>query len=194
MLNFRSSYRSYSDEKLMKFITKGDEQAFSVLYDRYAEKMHRYFYRMLWQEKQRAEDFTQELFLKIVNKPHLYNPERTFSTWLFQVAANMVKNEYRRCSRQPEMTADLPLDLPLDTSSIFECSDRKFFKKELNAALTRLSAEHRQCFVLRYLEEKSIKEISEILDCPEGTVKSRLYYALKKLAKSLEIFKPESYR
>lgn len=193
MLNFRSSYRAHSDAKLMRLITKGDEQAFSVLYDRYGEKMHRYFYRMLWQERQKAEDFTQELFLKIINKPHLYDPNRNFSSWLFQVAANMVKNEYRRHARQPEITGELPIDLSLEESSFFECSDRKYFRRELEAALNRLSADHRQCFVLRYLEEKSIKDISEILDCPEGTVKSRLYYALKKLAKSLQLFKPESY-
>lgn len=193
MLNFRSSYRGYPDAKLMRLITKGDEQAFSVLYDRYGEKMHRYFYRMLWQEQQKAEDFTQELFLKIINKPHLYDPDRNFSSWLFQVAANMVKNEYRRHSRQPEITSELPLDLSLQENSFFECSDRKYFKRELESALNRLSDEHRQCFVLKYLEEKSIKEISEILECPEGTVKSRLYYALKKLAKSLHLFKPESY-
>ncbi|MBX2872090.1 MAG: RNA polymerase sigma factor [Saprospiraceae bacterium] len=193
MLNFRTSYRGASDAKLMRLITKGDEQAFSVLYDRYGEKMHRYFYRMLWQEQQKAEDFTQELFLKIINKPHLYDPDRNFSSWLFQVAANMVKNEYRRHSRQPEITSEFPLDLSQQEHSFFECSDRKYFKKELDAALNRLSDEHRQCFVLRYLEEKSIKEISEILDCPEGTVKSRIYYALRKLAKSLHLFKPESY-
>ena len=79
MLNFRSSYRAYPDAKLMRLITKGDERAFSVLYDRYGEKMHRYFYRMLWQEQQKAEDFTQELFMKIINKPHLYDPDRSKS-------------------------------------------------------------------------------------------------------------------
>lgn len=177
----------------MCLIAEGNERAFAVLYDRYAEKMHRYFYRLLWQEQQKAEDFTQELFLKIVNKPHLYDTNRNFSSWLYQVAANMVKNEYRRHSRQPELTAELPLDLPFEVNTIFECSDRKYFKQELNAALLQLSEEHRQCFVLRYLEEKSIKEISDILDCPEGTVKSRLYYALKKLAKALQVFKPENY-
>ena len=93
---FRSDLVSLSDERLMEMIVRGDERAFGTLYDRYQRKMITYFSRMLWNDRERAQDFLQELFTKIARKPDSYDPSRPFSTWLYSVANNMCKNEYRR--------------------------------------------------------------------------------------------------
>ena len=146
--------------------------------------MHNYFYRMLWQDVQVAEDFTQELFLKIIEKRAYYDPEKRFSTWLYTVAGNMVKNEYRRVSRKkplPEMS-------DVFEENFSENMDNEVFEKHLNKALDNLDDIQKQCFVLRYQEEMSMKEIAEIIGCPEGTVKSRLFYTVRKLAKKLRAF------
>ena len=92
---FSPSYRSCSDEDLMRRIGQGDEQAFDHLYQRYSGKMLSYFYRLLNQEEEKAQDMLQDLFMKLVEKPHLFDPSKRFSTWLYAIASNMVKNEYR---------------------------------------------------------------------------------------------------
>ena len=163
----------------------GCERSFGKLYDRYGRRMHGYFYRLLGQDVHRADDFTQELFLKLIQKKELYDPSRKFSTWLYTVAGNMVKNEYRRLSRQkplPPMPESFEENFPKNI-------DHQVFKKQLNKELEQLDDTQRQCFVLRYQEEMSIKEISEIMECPEGTVKSRLFYTLRNLANKLQGFK-----
>ena len=178
------SLMNINDEELMRRTMDGCERSFSELYDRYGQRMHSYFYRMLWQDVQVAEDFTQELFMKIVEKRAYYNPEKRFSTWLYTVAGNMVKNEYRRVSRKkpiPELS-----DVMEENFS--EQMDNEVFEKHLENALSTLDDIQKQCFVLRFQEEMSMKEIAEIIGCPEGTVKSRLFYTVRKLAKKLQAF------
>ncbi|MEO1513866.1 MAG: sigma-70 family RNA polymerase sigma factor [Bacteroidota bacterium] len=194
MFAFRKKYESYSDEALMELVGKGDERAFGQLYDRYATKMHHYFYRMLYRNQEKANDFTQDLFLKLVEKGASYDPKRKFSTWFYAVAGNMCKNEYRSRSRRGStesmseeiirQLADPGMADPYFSNPI----DRDSFDKELTQAIEQLEWPHRQCFVLRYQDELPIKQISEIVGCPEGTVKSRLYYATRKLSERLKSY------
>ncbi len=170
----------------MQRIVRRDERAFAALYDRYASRMHRYFYRMLWRDAARAEDFTQELFLKIIEKPQLFDPNRSFRTWVYALAANLCKNEFRR--KKP-VGPEWP-ELETDPDPGADGLDRPVFEAALRAAIDRLSAPQRQCFVLRYQEELPVAEIAAILDCPEGTVKSRLHYALQQISEQMTIFKP----
>ncbi|WP_225154629.1 RNA polymerase sigma factor, partial [Bradyrhizobium sp. NBAIM08] len=75
-------------------IVLGDQAAFSELYHRFKDRMYYYFYRMLGNSADLANDFVQELFMKIVEKPKSYNPNFAFHTWFYSVAHNMCKNEY----------------------------------------------------------------------------------------------------
>lgn len=177
-----------ADENLMRRMQQGDEQAFNVLYKRYGAKLYAYFWRMLWQDEALSEDFTQQLFLKLIEKKTSYDATRTFSTWLYTMAANMVKNEYRRRER---LAKNSRKDQPtFKTADHWQYQlDDEFWKKALQEALQQLDEKHRHCFLLRHQEERSIKEISQIVGCPEGTVKSRLYYATKYLASQLKSLK-----
>lgn len=170
----------------MQRIARRDERAFAALYDRYAVRMHRYFYRMLWRDAARAEDFTQELFLKIIEKPQLFDPNRSFRTWVYALAANLCKNEFRRKKPAGPEWPELETDPGPGPDGL----DRPVFEATLRAAIDRLSEPQRQCFVLRYQEELPVAEIAAILDCPEGTVKSRLHYALQQISEQMTIFKP----
>jgi RNA polymerase sigma-70 factor, ECF subfamily len=180
---FRPTLTQYSDEALMQAIAQRDERAFAVLYDRYGPRMYRFFLRMLWRDAAKSEDFTQELFLKIIEKPHLFNPERKFSTWLYTLAANMCKNEYRRprFAESPVETAAMGFE-----ENLPEKIDQELFENQLRQSIEQLNAAHHQCFVLRYQEELSIAEIAEIVGCPEGTVKSRLHHALRQISGDLQ--------
>jgi RNA polymerase sigma-70 factor (ECF subfamily) len=104
----------------------------------------------------------------------------------------MCKNEYRsrEVRKIMETMSDFGPEVPrerLDDERI----DREQFQHGLMHELENLSEEHRSVFLLRYQEDRSIKEISEILGCTEGTVKSRTFYALRKLALRLHLFDPK---
>lgn len=166
-----------TDAALMQSIARGDERSFAELYRRYGRRMYRFFYRMLRRDAGRAEDFTQELFLKIIERPQSYDPARAFPTWLYTVATNLCKNEYRRQSRAPVDLTDSIADTEVEWMP--DTIDSQILETQLRAAIDALEEPHRQCFILRYQEELPLRDIADIVGCPEGTVKSRLHYALK---------------
>lgn len=182
---FRKSYEAQSDEQLMRAIaTRRDGAALAALYDRYSARMYRYFYRMLWQDAATAEDFTHDLFLKILEKAHLFDSGRNFRTWLYALALNLCKNEYRRKDLRPVDLIEYPINLPVE--QLPDTIDGQLLEQQLREAIDQLNEIHKQCFVLRYHEGLSVAEIAEIAGCPEGTVKSRLHMALRKVAGQLE--------
>ena len=93
---FGPSYRNLHDEELMPLVVNKDRRAFEELYDRYAKLMYNYFLRMLWKDREKSRDMTQDLFTRIAAKPHLYDASRPFKTWIYTIAHNMCKNEIGR--------------------------------------------------------------------------------------------------
>lgn len=188
---FGNNHKERSDEELMQQLAQGNSQAFAVLYDRYSEKMIRYFYRMLGQDRDKAEDFTQDLFTKLIEKPQLFDTTKKFGTWIFSIACNMCKNEYRRLSVRSGTVNDEAKAMKAKdegAENVVDYMDRKSFDQLLHVELGLLDEKHRSVFIMRFQEEMSIKEISEALGISEGTVKSRLFYTLKKLNEKLKVF------
>jgi len=189
-LIFGRKNRKYSDSELMQQIVSGDQTAFSELYHRYKDRMYYYFYRMLGNSTEHANDFVQELFMKLIEKPEKYNPSYPFTTWIYSVANNMCKNEYRHRGIRQEYieieTKEQKIEFLNDASIEPEQVIEKVFE-----TLNLLGEEHRSAFLLRYREGFSIREVAEILDLPEGTVKSRLFYSKKMLAEKLDYLKDE---
>ena len=93
---FGNAYHTLTDEALMKKLIGGDKRAFDEIYSRYAAPLLSYFMRMLWRDREKAEDFVHDLFAKIIKNPAYFDPERSFKTWVFTVANNMCKNEYKK--------------------------------------------------------------------------------------------------
>ena len=187
---FGKRNRESTDSELMQQIVTGDQAAFGQLYHRYKDRMYYYFYRMLGNSPELANDFLQELFMKLVEKPESYNPKLSFPTWFYSVANNMCKNEYRRREVRNEFRAaeafSPQLDYPAEASVEPEQLIGKIF-----ATLEEMGEEHRSAFLLRYREGFSISDVAEILGLPEGTVKSRLFYARKVLAEKLNYLREE---
>jgi len=190
MFSFKpTNYIKLSDEKLLMAIQNGDSKAFNELYKRYNARLLYYFYRMLGNDKETAKDFLQELFYKIIDKPHLYDSKRKFSTWIFSIAHNMCKNEYRsrgvRSILEKIENTDCFVEeheaeneYPFKVEDIFEC-------------LNEFDEIHSTAFLLKYREGLNIDEISSILEIPKGTVKSRLFYMRKKIQEKLNVEKIE---
>ena len=179
----------------MEFIHRGDTSAFDELYHRYNQRMLLYFFRELGGDEQKAQDFLQEIFLKVIEKHALFDTERKFSTWIFTVAYNMCKNEYRRQSSRASVEISAEMDEVLlmsegESPQAEDKLDQGAFQKALYSELEKFEDGQRSTFLLRYQQNLSIKEISEVLSCSEGTVKSRLFYTTRKLAKKLQAFNP----
>ncbi|MGB7062982.1 MAG: sigma-70 family RNA polymerase sigma factor [Candidatus Zixiibacteriota bacterium] len=195
MALFKHKYKKLSDERLMELIQRRDTPAFDELYNRYSRRLLSYFLRELGGNEEKAQDFLQDIFLKIVEKPGLFDTERRFSTWIFTVAYNMCKNEYRRLEVRESAQNDLAADaVSRDYESQYHQPeknvDQKKFEKALLAELEKLDDGHRSAFLLRHQQNLSIREIGEILGCSQGTVKSRLFYTTQKLARRLKPFNP----
>lgn len=187
---FRRKNRTYSDSELMQLIVSGDQAAFSELYHRYKDRLYYYFYRMLGNSSEMANDFLQELFMKTILKPESYNPAYPFQTWLFSAANNMCKNEYRRRGVRQEYQEYEALEEKLDFINESAIEPELVIEK-IFQTLDLLGEEHRSAFLLRYREGFSIREVAQTLELPEGTVKSRLFYAKKMLAEKLNYLKDE---
>ena len=197
MFNRKKKYDNSSDEDLMRLSAKGQEKAFEALYDRYATLMFRYFCRMLGNDRNKAEDFVQDLFAKIIHQPKAYNPERAFKTWIYSVANNMCKNEYRRLAVRKNTNNSLDAGMDVAGSDHLEpirAMDSELFDTALREALNQLDDKQREAFIMRYQQEMSIKEIAAVYSCSEGTIKSRLFYTLRKLSEQLKVFNPKGIR
>jgi len=189
---FGKKYKLASDEQLMVFIQQGNETAFLELYNRYSKKLLYYFFRMLSGDQEKAQDFLQDLFLKIVEKPEMFNEQKKFSTWLYTIAHNQCKNEYRRLEIRRKFNQQEKDNGKFSESDrgIEKFLDSKLFHHALENELYKFEPEQRLVFILRFQEDLPIKEISVITGMKEGTVKSKLFYMIKKLGQNLKDLNP----
>jgi RNA polymerase sigma factor (sigma-70 family) len=190
-------YNELSDEALMLHVQQGDERAFEAIYDRYSRPLFGYFCRMLWKDREKARDFMQDLFSKIIHKPESYSAGRPFKTWLYSVAHNMCKNEYRKqeIRKGTNNSLDTGIQVSGDTGAeVLTGLDTITFNAALEVALNTLDEKQRSAFIMRYREEMSIKEIAAVFECSEGTIKSRLFYTLKKLSEMLQVYNPNEVK
>jgi RNA polymerase sigma-70 factor (ECF subfamily) len=185
MIKIFRNYQSLSDETLMLNIKGQDDKAFEELYRRYSELLLFYFFRMLGGNAAMAKDFLQELFLKIIEQPEKFNTHLKFKTWIYTIAHNLCKNEYRKQAVRNKNTESLYPGTENHTLPD-DILDQKLFNNALEKALESLSFEQKSIFVLRHQKHLSIREIKKVTGLPEGTIKSRLYYAIQKLADQLK--------
>jgi len=187
MFSFNRNYNNSSDEQLVSLMIAGDASAFNLLYQRYSKRLLYYFYRMLGNSNEKAQDFLQELFVKVIDKANTFDQSRKFSTWVFSIAHNMCKNEYRRFELHKESEIDVASEILSDEESDFDTQniDIEEFTKDLYFELENFEEMHKTVFLLHYREGFSLKEISQIVEVSEGTVKSRLFYTRKRLAERL---------
>ena len=160
--------------------------ALEELHRRYSKKLLGYFIKMLNKDVALAQDFVQELFLKIMEKKHLFDPGKKFYSWIFAIASNMCKTAYRHHGKTISLNPDITQPAGLDDSIL----EKKEFMLALQKSIDNLEHYHKTVFVLRYLEHFSLNEIAEITESSLGTVKSRLFYATKKITENLRHYDP----
>ena len=158
------------DEELLFLIGKGEADATKELYQRYASKLFGYLVKML-REKAVAEDVLHDLFETVINKANQFESSYSVSTWLFTIASNKAKNKFSCQQRFSEF----------DQEQIIAEPHEKTKDIPLNEAVHLLDEKHKSVIVLKYKQGFIISEIAKILSISEGTVKSRLFTAHKKL-------------
>ena len=176
-----------SDEELMLLIRQGEERAFTELYHRYSKCMVRYFHRMLWKDEGKAQDFLHDLFVKIIERPASFDVSKKFSTWIYSVAHNMCKNEYRKVSLRESANLQQH-ENEWSENEIHEHIDQRDFASLLENAMQHWPEDDRSLFVFRHELEMSFSEIALVLNCPEGTARSRWFYLKKNLASRFQKF------
>jgi RNA polymerase sigma factor (sigma-70 family) len=193
---FRKDYKTLSDEELMRLYSKGDKAAFEPIYDRYEKFMVNFFYRKLWSDRIKAEDFAHDLFTKLIDNPELFDTERNFKAWLFSVASNMCKNEYKKQEVRKGTNNSLNEETQVkdDSKNSLNETHHQLFKEKFDVEIQKLDQKHREVLELRHFDGLSMKEIAEVLLTNEGTVKSRLFYATKYLAQSLKEYQPDELK
>ncbi|PWH86362.1 RNA polymerase sigma factor [Brumimicrobium oceani] len=189
---FRVNYKKQSDEHLVRLMSKGDERAFDEVYQRYGSKLAYYFTRKLKHDKEKGEDFMHDLFAKLIDRPELFDPNRSFKTWIYSVANNMCINEYKKMAVRSNTNNGISSELQVSANNqpIEEQLNEKNFSSDLAKSLSKLDEKHREVFVMRHMDGFSVKEVAEVMGINEGTVKSRLFYATKKIAGVLQAYNP----
>ncbi len=172
-----------SDEKLAElFIKSGERESFEKLYARYFKPLSKYL-GWLANDLDLAKDIAQTIMLRFYENPAAFDPSRNFKVWLFSAAKNQWKNELRHEEVKSRYKSLVVVENDeADTQNEEHTMRRQMIEKALNA----LSESHREVFVLKYSNNLSVKEISAICACREGTVKSRLFYAMKQIKETIK--------
>lgn len=178
--------------KRIKQVLKGDQSAYADIVSLYQQSLHQVCYRMLG-NKEEAEDAAQEAFIKAYIHLHTYDQKRKFSTWLYRIATNLCIDRIRKKKPDYYLDAEVPGTEGLDMYSQLAADEllpeeeleRMELQERIQYEISRLPDKYRAVIILKYIEELPLQEISDILDIPLGTVKTRVHRGREALRKQL---------
>lgn len=182
-----------TDKELVRRVKKGDKLAFDLLFTRYQHKILNLVSRYL-RDPQDVEDVAQEAFIKAYRALPRFRGESAFYTWLYRIAINTAKNHLVARSRRPP-----GIDLDIDDAEFLDGTDvlregespesvlaRDELSAEIDAALADLPDDLRSAVTLREFDGLTYEQIAEIMDCPVGTVRSRIFRAREAIDQRIE--------
>ncbi|MCM3729076.1 RNA polymerase sigma factor SigW [Neobacillus cucumis] len=179
-------------KKRIKQVIKGDQDAFGEIVEIYKNSVFQLCYRMLG-NRHEAEDIAQEAFIRAYVNIQSFKQDKKFSTWLFRIATNLCIDRIRK--KKPDyfldaevagtegltMYSQISSDSPLPESEVESLELQETVQKEI----LKLPEKYRSAIVLKYMEDMSLNEISEILNLPLGTVKTRIHRGREALRQQL---------
>ncbi|WP_413376823.1 RNA polymerase sigma factor SigW [Alkalihalobacillus sp. 1P02AB] len=180
-------------KRIIKEVKKGDEQAFAELVELFKDKVYQVAYRMVGNSYE-AQDVAQEAFLRAYTNIEQYDINRKFSTWLFRIATNVAIDRLRK--KKPDYylqeevkgadgltyESQIATDEALPEEQVVTLELQEWVQDEIN----RLPLKYRTVIILKYIEDLSLKEISDILDMPVSTVKTRIHRGREALRKRMK--------
>lgn len=176
----------------IKQVKKGDQSAYEDVVNHFQHRIYHHCYRMIGNAHE-AEELAQEAFIRAYVNIHSFDHNRKFSTWLYRIATNVTIDRLRKRKPDLYLDAEIPQTDGLNMYAQLPNEDRLpdeeveglELKQYIYQEIENLSPIYRSIINLRYLEEFSLKEISEILDIPLGTVKTRIHRGREMLRKKL---------
>jgi len=187
-------WTSMDDEILVRAHLKGDKKAFQVLFRKYQEMVSRLALSIL-KDESNVEDVVQDVFVLVFRNLPKFRGDSSFKTWIYRISVNESLRRLNRSKRwvtveDPEQEAQKNPSTMVILNPGGASPERLVFEGEqkeiVHNALEALKPSHRIALTLFYLEDLDVKEISDVLEIPEGSVKSRLFYAREALKKALE--------
>ena len=171
---FHLHTKNKSDEELMAQVKGGGSSAFDELYRRYARRLNGFFFCQLGGDEERAADAVQDVMLRLYEARGRYRVGESVATWVFAMAYNLCKNQYRHLEHEQNYLALLDAE-PITESRVEVQMDLQQLEEALQQVLSSLAPPLRMLFSLRYEEDLTVPQIAKIQELPEGTVKSRLH-------------------
>jgi RNA polymerase sigma-70 factor, ECF subfamily len=172
-----------SDEALLKAIAAGDQSAMRTLYARHNMRLYHFIVRLVT-DAGRAEDLVSEVFIDVWRQADRFEGRSQVSTWILSIARFKALSALhrRRDTRIDEVDMELIEDSADTPEKVVLNLDRS---AQLRICLAQLSRDHREILDLVSSQQKSIEEIAEVIQIPKSTVKTRMFYARKRLAQLL---------
>lgn len=175
-----NAFKGIADEELVRLYIETQRNVyFEEIYDRYVDKVYRKCLSFVKNEAQ-AEDFTHDIFLRVVLKLGSFKEQAKFSTWLYSITYNYCMDQVRQTKRQAEVTLDENFDLADDG---YDLELIEMQTQSLKKALQKIDPDERAILLMKYQDDFSIKEIAETFKITESAVKMRLMRTKEKLKK-----------
>jgi len=173
-----------TDQELVA-LTLQEKENYEHLMQRYEAKLLRYIIRLARVGEEDAKDILQEVFIKAYKNLNEYNAGFSFSSWIYRIAHNEAVSYLRKLSARPKVIKTEDNDILLNMLAKepdFEIEiDKKYLSEEIGKILNRLDNKYREVIILKFLEERNYKEISDIIKKPAGTVATLISRAKKRL-------------
>lgn len=178
-----------TDEEIV-ILALDNQVYFATLIERYEKKLMAYVLRISNFSIEEAEDVLQEVFIKVYTNLNAFDPDLKFSSWIYRITHNQVVSMHRKAQARPQGDSiDADEELLRKLASSFDTSNEaniELLKENINKILNKIDAKYREVLVLRFLEEKDYKEISDIIKKPMGTVATLLNRAKTAFRKEMK--------
>lgn len=177
-----------NDEDLMELFQNGTIEAYNILVERYSDRLIHYLFGFLG-DVRRCEDLLQDTFLRVYRNRHSYQRIARFSTWIYTIAGNLARSEYRKRKRRMVYSIqsvnreneEYDIAVPDEENTPDEYTESRLQDRYIREALDLIPSSFREVVVLRDVQQLAYEEIAEITGLPMGTVKSRINRGRSKL-------------
>jgi RNA polymerase sigma-70 factor (ECF subfamily) len=184
----------YTDEQLIGRFQAGDERAYVELVNRYKDRLFNFVFPFFGDVEQ-SEDVVQDTMLRLYEKKHYYKEIAKFSTWIYTIARNLANTELRKRKRRKttylsQMSKEeRQYDIPAVQDDVDQDLQNEFIRNRINLAIDALPEHFKTVIILRDIQELSYDDISNIVEVPLGTIKSRINRARLQLQAELQDLK-----
>ena len=182
------------DQKLVEKAQKGDKKAFGMLVEKYQRRLNRLLSRMV-RDQSEIEDIVQDSFIKAYRAINNFRGDSAFYTWLYRIGINTAKNHLVKLGKRPKAMNDVEIE---DIENFEDAQDLRNLETPessmmssqivtaVNQTIEALPDELKQAISLREMDGLSYEEIADLMDCPIGTVRSRIFRAREAIAEKLK--------